>query len=570
MIQTIHIHDRNCSSWDIVNNENLVCSSLDVNPYAAKLFDKDVFCFSDDAASIKLIHSVVRQTQSIPGVLLLNGNKTFGKPNAKSSKRLYQCVPDDSHLPVFLIPYEIKQTQFSKVLQNVYVTFVFDQWTEKHPHAKLDNVIGGVDVLDNFYEYQLCCKGLNVSMQPFQKQTHKLLSNKDNLIDIMQSQYSSFEDRTDQTKWFVFTIDSSSTTDYDDGFSIQSTFANVDHQVLSIYISNVVVWMDLFQLWESFSERVSTIYLPNKKRSMLPTILSEKFCSLQQNEIRVAFAMDIHLTQANVTNISFHTCFIKVSKNFSYEENALVRNRHYKQVAHISRQLSNQFTFLPEICNSHDVVSSLMIFMNVQTSEVLLKHKTGIFRCSKPTQNHILSEDVLQFMKTQDLNLTVGQYENGAECMNTRHDALQVDSYVHITSPIRRLVDLLNMLKMHEILGLFELSSQAHQFYDKWISNMDYVNTTMRSIRKVQCECSLLDLCVNNAEVMEKEYTGYLMEKTIWKDELWQYLVYLPALKLSSRVVSRENLDCFTQRTFSLHFFVNEEKFKKKIRLQLC
>ena len=32
---------------------------------------------------------------------------------------------------------------------------------------------------------------------------------------------------------------------------------------------------DHLNIWESFSRRVSTIYLPDRKRPMLPTILSD-------------------------------------------------------------------------------------------------------------------------------------------------------------------------------------------------------------------------------------------------------------------------------------------------------
>jgi exoribonuclease II len=64
---------------------------------------------------------------------------------------------------------------------------------------------------------------------------------------------------------------------------------------LSIYISNVTIWMDILNLWNSFSQRISTIYLPDKKRPMLPTILSECLCSLQENLTRIAFVMDIFI-----------------------------------------------------------------------------------------------------------------------------------------------------------------------------------------------------------------------------------------------------------------------------------
>ena len=98
---------------------------------------------------------------------------------------------------------------------------------------------------------------------------------------------------------------------------------------------------------------------------------------------------------------------------------------------------------------------------------------------------------------------------------------------------------------------------------------IDYINTTMRSIRKVQCDCSLLDLCHNNPEVMQKEYDGYLFDKINRNDGLYQYVVFLPELKLSSRITWREDVDNFISKKFKLFIFNDEEKFKKKIRLHL-
>ena len=62
---------------------------------------------------------------------------------------------------------------------------------------------------------------------------------------------------------------------------------------LEQYISNVVFWMEILDLWESFDDRIATIYLPDRKRPMLPTILSDALCSLQENRIRFAFTLDI-------------------------------------------------------------------------------------------------------------------------------------------------------------------------------------------------------------------------------------------------------------------------------------
>ena len=71
-----------------------------------------------------------------------------------------------------------------------------------------------------------------------------------------------FEDRRDKN---IFTIDSPNTVEYDDAYGIE-IFEN--YTVLSIYITNVAVIIDSnIQLWKSFTERISTIYLPDKKTS---------------------------------------------------------------------------------------------------------------------------------------------------------------------------------------------------------------------------------------------------------------------------------------------------------------
>jgi hypothetical protein len=215
--------------------------------------------------------------------------------------------------------------------------------------------------------------------------------------------------------------------------------------------------------------------------------------------------------------------------------------------------------------------------MNYNCAKELINHKTGIFRSTIIKRDFIvpdkIPEDVSKFIKIW--NSASGQYINGSdigeglESISARHDLLDVEAYIHITSPIRRLVDLLNMIKFQQSNNIIALSKNATEFYDKWLNEMDYINVTMRSIRKVQCDCSLLDLCHNSPEVMEKEYDGYLFDKINRNDGLYQYVVFLPELKLSSRLTLRDNFDNFEHKKFKLYLFNDEEKFKRKIRLHL-
>jgi exoribonuclease R len=144
-----------------------------------------------------------------------------------------------------------------------------------------------------------------------------------------------------------------------------------------------------------------------------------------------------------------------------------------------------------------------------------------------------------------------------------------MDAYIHISSPIRRLVDLLNMIVFQKNIGLMELSSQASQFYEKWLNEIDYINSTMKTIRKLQNSCVLLDLCINNPETMEKQYEGYLFEKVNRGDGLYQYIVYIPELKLMNRINLPNEYAYGEKHMFSMFLFSDEDSLKKKIRLQI-
>jgi exoribonuclease R len=580
----IHVNDRSYNSWETFDVNKFIKVNLDINPLENKLFTNDVFKI-DKNNKITILHSSIRSGPAMPGVLILDGNKTYGRQHkleagktytAKRAqmaggKLLYKCIPDDTRLPSFLVPYEIKSMGFSKVFRNLYVTINFEEWDDKHPIAKLDNVIGPVDVLDNFYEYQLYCKSLNASIQKFQKDTSKSIESKthESIIDIIKTKIPNIEDRTNQSFWNVITIDPLNSVDYDDGFSIIELDNGMKQ--LSIYISNVTIWMDVLNLWNSFSRRISTIYLPDKKRPMLPTILSDCLCSLQQNVRRVAFVMDIFIKNNEIIDTKFCNAIIKVSNNYVYEEPNLLGDQKYHNILDVAQELSKKYKYINNVRNSHELVCYLMILMNYHCATKLIKHKTGIYRSTIIKREFsvpdTLPEDVGKFIKIW--NSASGQYIDGSEIVDTRHELLDVDAYIHITSPIRRLVDLLNMIKFQTVIGINNLSENANKFYEKWLNEIDYINTTMRSIRKVQCDCSLLDLCHNNPEVMQKEYDGYLFDKINRNDGLYQYVVFLPELKLSSRITWREDVDNFISKKFKLFLFNDEEKFKKKIRLHL-
>jgi exoribonuclease R len=570
----ILISDSKYTSWEFFCNEtNTEIDQEDypelktIDPVEQKMFSRDVF--SIDHGKIIPIKSYIRTYPMIAGVLLLENNKTFGR-TANKKRLLYKCIPDDKRIPAFLVPYDIK-IGFSKVQKNKFVLFKFHEWTEKHPHGLLIETLGSVDDLDVFYEFQLYCKSLHVSLSDFTNKTREQLNKKtteEYVEQIFRHSDFAIEDRRST---YVFSIDPATSMDFDDAYSIQP-LDNGDFSV-SIYIANVYVWLETLGLWNSFSKRVATIYLPDRRRPMLPTILSDALCSLQQDQQRFAFAMDftVDLNGAIQGNIEYKNVLITVNKNYAYEDPVmLASDPHYAMLFDITKRMDGN-TY-----SSHDVVAFWMVFMNMHTGSRLLNEKVGIFRSVnyinpiiKQETSAELDEESMRVI--QSWNNTVGQYVIFQEDATIRHDLMKMKSYIHITSPIRRLVDLLNQMILFEQLSLVQNRSEdACAFLRTWMGEIEYINTSMRSIRKVQTDCALLDRCFNDPSIMEKEYSGVLFDKLVRTDGTVNYMVYLKELKILSRIhstcVDREN---YSSGLFRIFLFEDEDKTKKKIKLQI-
>jgi exoribonuclease R len=300
---------------------------------------------------------------------------------------------------------------------------------------------------------------------------------------------------------------------------------------------------------------------------MMPAALCDGICSLQQNATRIALTMDIYLADGVIVKTEFCNAFIKVRKNYCYEEANLLKDPHYGDLLYEVRKMPSLKT---SIADSHELVSSLMILMNHSCACELVKHRSkGIFRKTIPSTT-ILESAV------PDLQTFAGSYVEFSDSLSLSHEALGLDAYMHITSPIRRMVDLLNIIVFQPIvMGFHELSSNATAFYDKWAAELEYINISTREIRKVQSDCELLHLCLNKTDMLTTVFDGYLLEFIENNNNnntnlLLCYSVYLPKLKLFSQTyVPKDFVIKKTLQKFQLFLFQDEERFRKKIRVQL-
>ena len=77
-----------------------------------------------------------------------------------------------------------------------------------------------------------------------------------------------------------------------------------------------------------------------------------------------------------------------------------------------------------------------------------------------------------------------------------------------------------------------------------------------------------MNICLTDTSVLDKEYEGYVFDRIESNDGFFKYVVYLPELKLVSRLKTQDDMSNYGSYKFNLYVFNDEDRLKKKIRIQ--
>jgi exoribonuclease R len=590
---TLHVANRDYTEWTYLDEKKEI-THLDLSPLTHKLFHGDTI-----SAEGKVISSPYRAKENICGVLLTS-QKTYGRmttgtsagtsttsagtsttsagttsttsTSTQGNRLLYKCIPDDEHLPCFLVPYEEKQLGFNKTQEDKYITFKLKEWKAKHPLGLITNTFGEVKNTEAYTAYQMACKELNDSLKTLNAASLRTL--RQNTLGPIPL-YCDGIPIEDRRALRIISIDPEGCNDIDDAMGMRKLPNG--QMIFSIYIANVPMMLEYLQLWPYLTDRVSTIYLPYKKYPMLPVALSENICSLKEKADRVAFVMDIHLKNMSIQSISYTSAIICLEKNYAYEASELLAREDYKSILETVKELNYNFRYLDKIANSHDIVEYCMLFMNRECAKKLRAKKCGIFRSAMQAsvaEASVAEASVAAQAQAQAppelkriLQATAGEY-CGADQIKP-HELIGggLDCYLHITSPIRRLVDIINMCEL--LQESIPWSAEAKVFLAKWQKpeQIKSINQKTKASRKLQNEMELLQTYEKNPD---RTYMGLLFNKTQELDKaLFKYKVYIAETKMLTSIFSTEDIAEFTSAYFSAHLFLDEAKMTKKIRLQM-
>jgi len=277
--------------------------------------------------------------------------------------------------------------------------------------------------------------------------------------------------RVDLTSLETFSIDKSSTIDIDDALSFKFDDKGIMHFYIHIADVSEYVFPDS-PYWDETVINASSIYVnDNTFFPMLPQEIQD-MCSLFPRQRRNALTSEFILQTDGTTRfVGYYFSVIKSTRAFSYTEaDRILQSRQpsfdYKllaQMEYICKCFSKQsITF---INNTHDMIEKYMILFNMSMTKYL-KPNTAIFR-EQATPTDIQTKPILNYLK-YIFNKNDNNNNINTKLTDTQKDILQhllskskpkakynieanphysmgEKPYAQVSSPIRRLADLVNI-----------------------------------------------------------------------------------------------------------------------------
>ncbi|KLI43498.1 exoribonuclease R [Brachyspira hyodysenteriae] len=400
-----------------------------------------------------------------------------------------------------------------------------------------------VDPKDAKSDSKIIAKSYNIKLD-FSEELLKLAEEINNKADFTNIE----ADRVDLRNLKTITIDSESSKDLDDAFSIEKTDNNYK---VYVHISDVSHFIELDSPLDLEARaRGNSTYLIDKVYNMFPEVLSNNIISLNENEDRFAltFITDIN-NDGEILSSSVCKSVIRSDRKLSYDyaeklikkeesdedwlleliDNALnIKNVLYKKrkegrgvefenqdikIVLNDEGMPIEF-YSEEKKESMAIIEELMLLANSKVAEKLSSYDGVIFRYhGLPDEYRFNNFKILAHTKGYELkenpdktydikgfidNVKGKQEENllipvllrsmtpsSYSIINKSHFGLGLDYYTYFTSPIRRYADLL----IHRIVK------------DTILSNKDVINEKLKNICKDSIESlSLLDKTSKKAE----------------------------------------------------------------------
>ena len=397
-----------------------------------KIFHLDTISYQlidDQIDNINIIKTDRNKIQ-ICGILNLNDKTKYGYHN---SKPYIMFIPFNNNFPNFLVPYN----KYCK--NNKIISIKFIKWSDKYPIGEIINVYGDIDPVHllsckEIYSNSLLyyCGYYDIRRTNFNKKISVEQLNK--LNDLYQNQLLSTPYHTKPSYDFkmICNIDPINCLDIDDMISCTDGIIGIHITdvvyVLKFISDSKIVDFSLEQLYDTyFKKEIFTTVYPDKSKpyNILSDDIINNFLSLNPMTERFVWSLYIHYDNDQINKIELKPEIMKNFKSYTYDDN--IDNQYIKNV--ISFCLKYGSKTYPSLYSSyenhetnlHYVISLLMIIMNSYVGNYLIDDNLAIYRTGTYTLNN-------------NSNL---------------HQMMNINNYLHFTSPIRRFIDQYNHIRLY-------------------------------------------------------------------------------------------------------------------------
>lgn len=407
-----------------------------------------------------------------------------------------------------------KKTEFVDILKSAYL---FEKESKHYDLGKamlakagindfsrIFQILEKIDVFDKNENIDLYKYNISIT---FPDQVIKEVSHLADRINASPENDFSDIKRIDLTKLSLMTIDGQATIDFDDALSIED---RGDHYRLGIHIVDVGHFIPKGSVIDFEAlKRGSSIYMPDRKISMLPPYLAENLCSLKAGELRPAISTMIKLTPAaDIIDYEIIPSLVKVKHQLSYydvnllaeEDKAIIILRDIAAKYRESRLSSGAVHIsLPDInvwLDEDDsitvnkvnrespgrmLVSELMIMGNWLSARFLADHKIpAIFRTQPDPRERLYKGEEGTLFQNYMQRRYLSRFILNTE--PKRHSGLGLDYYVTATSPIRKYFDLVTQRQLRSAFGMEK--AYTHEEIDKIIISLKQLMSNVSQIQQ--------------------------------------------------------------------------------------
>lgn len=277
----------------------------------------------------------------------------------------------------------------------------------------------------------------------------------------------------------MMTIDGPSTVDFDDAVSITR---EGDNYIIGVHITDVGYYIAKDNPIDLVArQRCSSIYMPDRKISMLPASLSDDACSLIAGRQRPAISTLIYLNlKAEIQHYEIVPSMICVEKQLTFQDvdSMALDDPDVKAIHTIAQNYRQQridngalLIDLPELnvwinpeghpmvsvvdreSPGRMLVSELMILANELAARYLSeKSLPAIFRSQAEPRERLFENNQGSLFQNWMQRKLINRFILSSA--PERHSGLGLKSYVTATSPIRRFFDLVTQRQLRAASGL--------------------------------------------------------------------------------------------------------------------